>query len=167
MSREALSLEISQVVSRVVNGEAIDAKAQGAMLAQRYPELGMSGEMIGEAIMRAASMVGMIKSTPMPAARSAGEAHRHAAPAARMNGDPARTQAAGLARSDDGDLASAVDTKVGSLASGEAARSSGIANGQPSHEPVRAAATKTRRSGPLAALRRAFLRVLTGARPVA
>ena len=155
MSREALSLEISQVVSRVVNGEAIDAKAQGAMLAQKYPELGMSGEMIGEAIMRAASMVGMIKSTPMPAARSAGEAHRHAAPAARMNGDRRGPRLPALHGPMMAISRPPSIRKMGSLASGEAARSSGIANGQPSHEPVRAAATKTRRSGPLAALRRA------------
>ncbi len=68
MSREALSLEISQVVSRVVSGEPIDTAERGLMLALKYPELGMSGEMIGAAIVRAANMVGMIKSAPMPAA---------------------------------------------------------------------------------------------------
>ena len=50
MSREALSLEISQAVSRVVSGEPVDAAERGAFLAAKYPELGMSGEMISEAI---------------------------------------------------------------------------------------------------------------------
>lgn len=66
MSREALALDISRVVSRVVSGEAIDTAERGAALAAKYPDLGMSGDLIGEAIARAAGMVGMIKSAPPP-----------------------------------------------------------------------------------------------------
>ena len=57
-----LSLEISQLVSRALAGEAIDMAAEGGRLAGRFPELGMSGEMIGSAIARAVSMVGAIRS---------------------------------------------------------------------------------------------------------
>ena len=56
MSREALSLEISQVVARVVSGEKIDVAEQSIMLALKYPDLGMSGEMIGEAIVTTRSL---------------------------------------------------------------------------------------------------------------
>jgi hypothetical protein len=73
MSREALSLEISQVVSRVVGGETVDVAERGAVLAQKYPDLGMTGEMIGEAIRRAAGMVGMIRSGGKPPPEAAAE----------------------------------------------------------------------------------------------
>jgi len=66
VSREALALDISRVVSRVVSGEAVDTAERGAALAAKYPDVGMSGESISEAIARAAGMVGMIKSTPPP-----------------------------------------------------------------------------------------------------
>jgi hypothetical protein len=67
LSREALSLEISRVVACLVSGEPIDIAERSAMLALQFPDQGMSGEMIGEAIQRAAGMVGMIKSAPAPA----------------------------------------------------------------------------------------------------
>jgi hypothetical protein len=60
-SRAELSLEISRLVSRVVKGETIDAAASGAELAARFPDAGMSGEMIAKAIDSAAGMVGMIR----------------------------------------------------------------------------------------------------------
>ena len=66
MSREALALDISRVVSRVVSGEPIDTAERGAALAAKYPELGMNAELIGQAIDRAANMVGMIKTAPAP-----------------------------------------------------------------------------------------------------
>jgi hypothetical protein len=66
VSREALALDISRVVSRVVSGEAVDTAERGAALAAKYPDVGMSGESISEAIARAAGMVGMIKSAPPP-----------------------------------------------------------------------------------------------------
>jgi hypothetical protein len=60
-SRADLSREISRLVSRVVKGEAIDAAQSGAELAARFPDAGMSGEMIAKAIDSAAGMVGMIR----------------------------------------------------------------------------------------------------------
>jgi hypothetical protein len=66
VSREALALDISRVVSRVVSGEPIDTAERGAALAAKYPELGMNAELIGQAIDRAANMVGMIKTAPAP-----------------------------------------------------------------------------------------------------
>ena len=70
MSREALSLDISRLVARVVAGEPIDTAERGAALAAKYPDLGMSGVLIGQAIDRAVGMVGMIRSAPRPAKRS-------------------------------------------------------------------------------------------------
>jgi hypothetical protein len=58
VSSAELSREISGLVARVVGGETIDVPAQGAALAARFPELGMSAELIGKAISRAAGMVG-------------------------------------------------------------------------------------------------------------
>jgi hypothetical protein len=139
MSREALSREISQVVSRVVSGEEIDAAARGAILAAKYPELGMSGEMIGEAILRAANMVGMIKSAPMPAA---------------WPDDPPRAEdSAGVragaplplpSRAPEHDPAPAIGAELGEGANGEAKKAA-------------TENSETRRS-PIAALRRAFFR---------
>ena len=65
VSREALALDISRVVSRVVSGEPIDTAERGAALAAKYPELGMNAELIGQAIDRAAGMVGLIKTAPL------------------------------------------------------------------------------------------------------
>ena len=66
MSREALSLEIAGVVSRVVRGETIDTAESGAAIAEKYPDIGMSGAQIGQAIERAAGMVGMMRDAPEP-----------------------------------------------------------------------------------------------------
>lgn len=57
MSSASLSLDISALVSRSLRGEDIDASAAGNELAARYPDLGMSGELIGKAITRAAGMI--------------------------------------------------------------------------------------------------------------
>lgn len=62
-----LSLDISRVVSRVMNGEAVDTAATADDLAAKYPMLGMTGAMIEEAISRAAGMVGMIRGVPIAA----------------------------------------------------------------------------------------------------
>ena len=61
-SSARLALEISQLVSRALAGEAIDMPAEGNRLAGRFSELGMTGEMIASAIARALSMVGTIRS---------------------------------------------------------------------------------------------------------
>ena len=163
MSREALSLEISKVVSRVVSGEPVDAAARGMLLAQKYPDLGMSGEMIGEAIVRAANMVGMIKSAPMPADWPADPVPRPAEVAVPKNGAggmrayPPRPV---LAQSIEDDLGSAIDAEIGNLVSGRAAAKSpkGDDDRSPSGGAQADAAEETRRAGPLAALRRAFFR---------
>ena len=41
-------------------GEPIDTTAKGEELAAKYPHLGMSGELIGKAIARAAGMLGLV-----------------------------------------------------------------------------------------------------------
>lgn len=57
LSSAELSREISQLVSRSLSGETIDTASEGKELAARYPGLGMSGELIGKAIARAAGMM--------------------------------------------------------------------------------------------------------------
>ena len=133
MSREALSLEISNLVARVLRGETIDIPQTGAGLAAKYPDLGMSGALIGQAIERAAGMVGMIRSTPAPTKRtpraaemvaaSAGDppppnGHAFTEPpveekrhfeAKRPAVEPAVTSIPPRARSIDDDLAAAID----------------------------------------------------------
>ena len=54
-----LSLDIAELVSRARGGEPIDTSAKGEELAAKYPDLGMSGELIGKAIARAAGMLGL------------------------------------------------------------------------------------------------------------
>ncbi len=157
MSREALSLEISQVVSRLVSGEPIDPAARGAMLAQKFPELGMSGEMIGEAIVRAASMVGTIKSTPLPAAwTDRARASATVTGAGDANGAAAKAASSLPAQSAEDDLTSTIDAEIGSLLSGRALEPMNNANGQTSAGPARATEARPWRSGPLAALRAFF-----------
>ena len=59
MSSANLSLDIADLVSRARGGEPIDTTAKGEELAAKYPDLGMSGELIGRAIARAAGMLGV------------------------------------------------------------------------------------------------------------
>jgi hypothetical protein len=59
LSSTRLSLDISHLLTRARSGEAIDADAEGAALAARYRELGLSAELIGKAIGRAAGMLGV------------------------------------------------------------------------------------------------------------
>ncbi len=59
MSSTELSLDIAELVSRARGGEPIDTSAKGEELAAKYPDLGMSGELIGRAIARAAGMLGV------------------------------------------------------------------------------------------------------------
>jgi hypothetical protein len=157
MSREALSLEISQVVSRVVSGEPIDAAERGTHLAQKYPGLGMSGEMIGEAIRRAAGMVGMIRKTPMPAAWPQDPVPNAAGAATTMNGSgngartaPSLPPYVGPVIGDD--LAAAIEEEIGILVSGRVAQVSRRTNGGTHAKAVMAAFS----ARPMAALRRAF-----------
>jgi hypothetical protein len=62
----ALSIEISRLVSRVLSGETLDTAASGDELALRFPDAGMSGAMIAEAIVRATGMMGMIREGGAP-----------------------------------------------------------------------------------------------------
>ena len=62
MDRAELSIEISRIVSRALNGETIDVAVEGEGLAVKYPGLGMSGQMIADAIASATGMMGMIRS---------------------------------------------------------------------------------------------------------
>jgi len=149
MSREALSLEISQVVSRVVSGEQIDVAEQSIMLALKYPDLGMSGEMIGEAITRAASMVGMIKSAPAPVAWPVEPTAAKESALAHANGDVAL---AGAARAIKDELASTTDAEIGSLVAGQAADTDAKLDGEAHAAPAPDAGKKSRRGGPVAAL---------------
>ena len=147
MSREALSLEISQVVSRVVSGEQIDVAEQSIMLALKYPDLGMSGEMIGEAITRAASMVGMIKSAPAPVAWPVEPTAAKESALAHANGDVAL---AGAARAIKDELASTTDAEIG--IAGQAADTDAKLDGETHAAPAPDAGKKSRRGGPVAAL---------------
>ena len=149
MSREALSLEISQVVSRVVKGEPIDPTEKGAALAAKYPDLGMSAELIGAAITRAAGMVSRNREEPLAKVRPArpvpappaqmprangienprpavslngsvsGAATRK--PNSRMNGK-ANGGTLPVSGSIDEALASAIDAEIGALVSGQTAQ---------------------------------------------
>ncbi len=60
MSSAELSVDISRLVSRARSGETIDTASEGEVLAARYPDLGMSAELIGKAITRSASMMGVV-----------------------------------------------------------------------------------------------------------
>ena len=125
MSREALALDISRVVSRLVSGEPIDTAERGAALAAKYPDLGMNAELIGQAIDRAANMVGMIKTAPAPPklARErpqpvidsrveVAEIERPAAPVAPPAPKPVVPP---RAFSIDDELAAAIDAEIGNL----------------------------------------------------
>jgi hypothetical protein len=158
MSQEALSLDISRVVSRVVSGESIDAAERGAFLAAKYPDLGLSGEMIGEAISRAAGMVGMIKSAPVPR-KWPGESAADSRAAkivvgAEMNGGP-RAGGDAAAEAIDADIASSIDSEIGKLVAERTLLASPRADGEPNEDSA-AMPPPPRRRGPVAALRRAF-----------
>jgi hypothetical protein len=109
----------------VVSGETVDIAERGAALAAKYPDVGMSAEMIGQAIERAAGMVGMIKSAPEPKKQALDFTARAPQPAG-SNGQAASAPAeapvnapvpiaAPLAQSIDDDLASAIDAEIGNL----------------------------------------------------
>jgi hypothetical protein len=185
VSREALALDISRIVSRVVSGEAVDTVERGAALAAKYPEVGMSGESISEAIARAAGMVGMIKSAPPPqrmppvtrsepvAAKVAVEPPgapevallaKPSAPAVEaqspLRADPAIPPSA---QAIDDLLAAAIDAEIGDLVSGRRPPDAPGRNGSmpalPDGTPAETPAEHgTSRKGPLAALRRALFK---------
>jgi len=167
VSREALSLEISSIVSRVVRGESIDITQMGAALAAKYPELGMSGALIGQAVERAVGMVGMIRSAPAPTKRMPGAAEMVVAPVSQPPPSkghaftepsleeherleppqPAVELAVAAvlpgARSIDDDLGAAIDAEIGNLVSGRKVRPERqvTSNTQPSSAGARAVPT--------------------------
>jgi hypothetical protein len=156
MSREALSLEISQIVARVVSGESIDAVERGTLLAQKYPELGMTGDMIGQAIERAAGMVGMIKTAPEPAAWP----KRRADAQATTEANGAETPVPASTERIDDALAAAIEAEIGGVIS-DSVSATATGSAPESPEPPRTAKTsksETPRRGAVAALRRAFFR---------
>jgi hypothetical protein len=155
MSREALSLEISQVVSRIIGGEPVDTAERGTLLARKYPELGMSGEMIGNAIVSAADMMDMIRRASMPRAQSAPSAG-HANGTNGASGKLTLALLPAVARSIEDDLASAIDAEFGGL------RTKRVPPRSPNRRGTAAAArnslARSRRRGAIAALRRALFR---------
>jgi len=154
MSREALSLEISQVVSSIIGGEPVDAAERGTLLARKYPELGMSGEMIGEAIVSAADMMDMIKRGSMPRTGSGPSTAPNGTNGA--NGKHALALRPAVARSIEDDLASAIDAEFGGFRAKRApARSP---NGRATPAAARNALAKSPRPSAIAALRRALFR---------
>jgi hypothetical protein len=143
-----LSIEISRLVSRILSGETIDTTLSGADLAIRYPDAGMSGEMISQAIVRAAGMVGLI--------RDGAEA---AMPGATSDADQ------GAVSADDEALSAAISAELEEIMAGEA-DANGAAR-MPSGQIAEVAApreiaTKVARpagmAGAMAAVRRAFFR---------
>jgi hypothetical protein len=181
VSKEALALDISRVVSRVVSGEAVDTAERGAALAAKYPEVGLSGQSISEAIARAAGMVGMIKSAPLPAKSEFVSRQRAEAKAEPASAPPPVTEpsAAGeppvepaqqppppsvtATPAIDDLLAAAIDAELGDLVAGR--KWEGAA---PAQEPTQNINPAAPRAGttdappasksPLSALRRAIFR---------
>lgn len=112
MSSAKLSSDIAELVSRAVSGEEINTRSEGETLAARYPGLGMSGELIGKAITRAAGMMGVSLDREEPRAPSAfdfgfGE------------DDAAQPHANGRGDDAGGEDASALDEALGELRLGE------------------------------------------------
>lgn len=141
MSRAELSLEISRLVSRLLKGEEVDTAACGEELAGRFPDVGMSGEMISEAIVSAAGMVGMIREGDAPAAADAEESD---------------------APSVDDEISAAIDAELDDLVSGQAAEGEDATNGtapepDAADKPAAGIGTVIGRSA-MAAMRRAFSR---------
>jgi hypothetical protein len=130
VSREELALEISRVVARLAGGEPIDVAEESGRLSSKYAEVGMSRDMINEAIMRAAGMVGMIKSAPEPDDwPDPAETPLLTPPPADLgpsDAAPREEEAAALpvlAESIDDDLAAAIDVEIGNLVTGRATTS--------------------------------------------
>ena len=181
MSREALALDISRVVSRVVSGETIDTVERGAALAAKYPEVGMSGESISEAIARAAGMVGMIKSAPPPpkmpfvlerkVTATEGVVEKPSIPEIEAIDEvgsslieEARPDSAGTvtppsAHAIDDLLAAAIDAEIGELVSGRSPKNgAGAAAAEGVEAKSEAETAPPSRKGPLSALRRALFK---------
>ncbi|MDQ3559762.1 MAG: hypothetical protein M3453_11390 [Pseudomonadota bacterium] len=173
MSSAELSVDIAQLVSRARNGEAVDATVEGETLAARYPGLGMSSELIGKAVVRAASMMGVALhgpeepvASPEPGNHPDGDGELAGLPPqaeTRETFDPAEAPAL-FALQDETptpagpDIAERLVGKSAGpilLAAGDDAALPEIIAAEPAPEPDEAAA-KSVLGRPVAALRRAF-----------
>jgi hypothetical protein len=87
LSSADLSVEIYRLVTRVAGGEPIDVATRSEELATRFAHLGLSAQLIGKAIARAAGMVGVavdgIGEAPPPLT---GAAHPQPAASGSLNG---------------------------------------------------------------------------------
>lgn len=131
-AQAALSLEISRLVARVMRGEPLNTAASGAVLARQFPDAGMSGDMIAQAIENAAGMVGMIRGDdPRAAAASSPDRPARAMPhqPAEMSGaspfEAVETQTRPIMeepedRQDEGVLPSRLPAGLGTMARGAA-----------------------------------------------
>jgi hypothetical protein len=139
----ALSVEISRLVERLLKGETFDIAASGDELAFRFPDAGMTGAMIVDAVGRAAETVGMIR-----------EGAQSDTPAADPEASPF-----------DEEIAAAIDAEIGEIVTGQAADapSPGDSGAVPGTEGEEAGGPESGRSaftarGAMAAFRRAFFR---------
>ena len=146
-SSAELAFEISRLVARALNGETIDKAASGAALAAQFPESGMSGEMIAQAIERATGMVGMIR-----------DGKGADAPDAAETTDAAQSADAALAAAIDAELSDLVSGQV-SEASSPSAPNTAETQCRPADETQSDAPVRGRGFfGRIAAMRRAFSR---------
>ena len=164
-SSAELALEISRLVARALSGETIDNAASGAALAARFPDSGMSGEMIAQAIERATGMVGMIRDGEGPDAPGGAET----ADTGRSS-DPGQSTDAALAAALDAELSDLVGVQMAEASSPpspDASETEDKQAGEAEREAERETGSETGGSAPVrgrglfarvAAMRRAFLR---------
>jgi hypothetical protein len=140
----ALSVEISRLVERLLKGETFDIAASGDELAFRFPDAGMTGAMIVDAVERAAETVGMIHEGALPDT-----------PAADTEASPF-----------DEEIAAAIDSEIGEIVTGQGADTPpsgdsgavpGADGGEEAGGPEGGRRAFTAR-GAMAAFRRAFFR---------
>jgi hypothetical protein len=127
------------MVARVLKGETIDTAACGDELALRFPDAGMSGAMIAEAIVRAAGMVGMIREGGVP--DTAGFP---------MQASPF-----------DAKLATALNAEIGEVVASQAAGAAHPNGSAGSEDGRKSAKGSFTARGAVAAVRRAFFRSRT------
>ena len=165
-SSAELSLDISRVVSQVLNGGDVDVARTGEELATRYQNLGMSGAMIEEAISRAAGMVGMIRGGERPVDPQPGAAEGNGSTPSGTGSVETANNAAGPPLAANGAHHDPIDSEFGALIFGAATETAAPADGDAAGMRFSAPASDNdagNRSGSLAkgavaALRRAFLR---------
>jgi hypothetical protein len=161
--RVELSTEIAGLVAQVLRGEAVDTAAKGEELAARYPQVGMSGAMIGEAIVRATGMMSMIRERPQPPERASRSTSINAHQASNGAVVDAAGGNSGSENSniaiDDG-LAAAIDADIGGLVAAAGGKSSDAdaIDGSPAAAGTQGGAAGAFAKGAVAALRRALFK---------